>query len=317
MAEVEAVWVEKYRPGRLEDIIGQEKVVQRLRGYVSSGNLPNLLFAGPPGTGKTTAALAIARELYGKEWRNYFLELNASDERGIDVVRGKIKSFARTRSLRGGFKIIFLDEADALTKDAQHALRRTMEMYTSTCRFILSCNYSSKIIEPLQSRCALFRFRPVEQEKVTEMLKKIAHREGLELTHEAFQAILYNSGGDLRRAINLLQSAAAYSKGIEEDLIFSIVGRAKPQEVQNMLQKAVGGDFMGARKSLRELVIAQGVSGEDLVGQIHRETLNLDLPEERKVALINTVGEYDFRIREGASEIIQLEALLAQYVGKG
>lgn len=317
MNALEAVWVEKYRPRKLDEIVGQKGIVERLKGYVASGNLPNMLFAGPPGTGKTTAALAITSELYGPEWRNYFLELNASDERGIDVVRNQIKSFARTRSLGGEFKIIFLDEADALTRDAQHALRRTMEMYTSTCRFILSCNYSSKIIEPIQSRCALFRFRPLSSEDITSMSKKIAHREGLELTHEALQAILYNADGDLRRAINLLQSAAAVGREIDEELIFSIVGRARPQDVKMMLQNALDGDYLEARNSLRELVIAQGVSGEDLVGQIHRETFSLEVPDEVKLSLIDTIGEYDFRIREGASELIQLEALLAQFAGRG
>ncbi|HEQ78433.1 MAG TPA: replication factor C small subunit, partial [Euryarchaeota archaeon] len=180
MGNLEAVWVEKYRPTKISEIVGQDYVVDRLKGYVASANLPNLLFAGPPGTGKTSAALALTREFFGLSWKNNFLELNASDERGIDIVRGKIKSFARTKPIGGNFKIIFLDEADALTKDAQNAMRRTMEMYTYTCRFILSCNYSSKIIEPIQSRCALFRFRPLSEKDVTFMVKKIAQREGLE-----------------------------------------------------------------------------------------------------------------------------------------
>ncbi len=317
MGNLEAVWVEKYRPTKISEIVGQDYVVDRLKGYVASANLPNLLFAGPPGTGKTSAALALTREFFGLSWKNNFLELNASDERGIDIVRGKIKSFARTKPIGGNFKIIFLDEADALTKDAQNAMRRTMEMYTYTCRFILSCNYSSKIIEPIQSRCALFRFRPLSEKDVTFMVKKIAQREGLELTHEALEAILYNVEGDLRKAINLLQSAAAFGKEIDKDLIFSIVGRAKPEDVREMLEKALNNDYQGARELLRGLVISQGISGEDLIGQIHRETFSLDIPEEVKVNLMDKIGEYDFRIREGASELIQLEALVAQFVGKG
>ncbi len=314
---IEAVWVEKYRPRKLDEMVGQREVVERLKGYVASRNMPNLLFAGPPGTGKTTAALALAREFFGKNWRANFLELNASDERGIDVVRGKIKNFARTQAIGGDFKIIFLDEADALTKDAQHALRRTMEMYTNTCRFILSCNYSSKIIEPIQSRCALFRFRPLSDEDVAQVVRRIAMKEGLDLTKDGLEAILYIAEGDLRRAINLLQSASAFGRDIDAELVYRIVGKAKPQEVREMLTLAINGEFLKARERLRELMINYGMSGEDVVAQIHRETFNLEIPSRKKVELVDTIGEYDFRIKEGASELIQLEALLAQFVAAG
>ena len=314
---IEAVWVEKYRPRKLDEMVGQREVVERLKGYVASRNMPNLLFAGPPGTGKTTAALALAREFFGKNWRANFLELNASDERGIDVVRGKIKNFARTQAIGGDFKIIFLDEADALTKDAQHALRRTMEMYTNTCRFILSCNYASKIIEPIQSRCALFRFRPLSDEDVAQVVRRIAMKEGLDLTKDGLEAILYIAEGDLRRAINLLQSASAFGRDIDAELVYRIVGKAKPQEVREMLTLAINGEFLKARERLRELMINYGMSGEDVVAQIHRETFNLEIPSRKKVELVDTIGEYDFRIKEGASELIQLEALLAQFVAAG
>ncbi len=316
---IEAMWVEKYRPDTIKEIVGQQEVVERLAGYLKSRNLPNMLFAGPSGTGKTTAAIALAKELFHKNWKVNFLELNASDERGIDVVRGKIKSFARTQAIGGDFKIIFLDEADALTKDAQHAMRRTMEMFTNTCRFILSCNYSGKIIEPIQSRCALFRFRPLEKAEIESKIRQIAMEEKLDITTDGMEAILYVSEGDLRKAINLLQSASAFGEKINEELIYRVIAKARPEDIRQILETALGGDFMKAREGLRALIITYGMSGGDAVKQFHKEVFKLKIPEDAKVRLADIIGEYDFRLVEGSSELIQLEALLAQFVfiGKG
>ena len=313
---IDAIWVEKYRPDKVEDIVGQDAIVGRFKGYIKTKNMPNMLFAGPPGTGKTTGALALARGLFGKNWHANFLELNASDERGIGVVRGKIKDFARTRALGGEFKIIFLDEADALTKDAQHAMRRTMERYSNVCRFILSVNYSSKIIEPIQSRCAIFRFRPLKNEDIKERLLHIKKIEKLKADAGGIDAILYMCEGDLRKAINLLQSASAFGD-ITEEVIYNVGGMVKPDEFRNVLTLAIEGDFMKARDALRNLVIATGVSGEDVVAQFHKEIFKLQIPPKSKIHLAGVIGEYDFRIKEGASELIQLEALLAQFVGLG
>ena len=191
------IWTEKYRPIDFEGLVGQSEIVKRVKNLVNSLNIPHLLFAGPAGTGKSTLALIIVKQLFGERWKENYLELNASDERGIDVVRQKVKTFARTKSLsKVPFKVIFLDEADALTREAQQALRRTMENFTNTCRFIMSCNYSSKIIDPIQSRCAIFRFKLLEKKDVSAIIKKIAETEKLEVEEPAIEALYEDSEGD-------------------------------------------------------------------------------------------------------------------------
>lgn len=261
----------------------------------------------------TTLALALAHEIYGERWHDSFRELNASDERGIDVVRGTIKDFARTLPLTDvPFKIIFLDESDALTPEAQNALRRTMEMYAGNTRFILSNNYSSKIIEPIQSRCAVFRFRPLSEKDIHEMLHHIARCEKLELKEDAVKALIYVSEGDMRKAINALQGAAAASKSITGEAVFKISSRARPEEVRQMLELALKGDFIGAREKLDNVMLNYGMSGEDVMLQMYKEISALAIPDRTKVALVDKIGEYNFRLVEGANERIQLEALLAQ-----
>jgi replication factor C small subunit len=313
------VWVEKYRPRTLADVVGQEETVERLKAYVKAQNIPHLMFAGPPGTGKTTSAMALARDLYGEEnWKGRFLELNASDERGIGVVRGKIKEFARVGTAEAdGFKIVFLDEADALTHDAQSALRRTMEKYTATTRFVLSCNYSSKIIDPIQSRCAVFRFRPLTQEQVKKYVRKIAKEEKVEITQDGVDALLFVAKGDLRRTVNTLQVAAALGGSVDADAIYKTTSTARPEEVKKLLETALGGDFMAARSILDDLLIEYGLSGEDVIRQIHRSVFDLTIGDVEKVHLVDKVGEAEFRMVEGANERIQIEALLAQFVLAG
>ncbi len=309
------IWTEKYRPKNLDEVIGQRHVTERLKAYVETKNMPHLLMTGPAGTGKTTCSLAMAREMFGDEWKGNFIELNASDERGIDVVRGKIKEFARTAPLGNAeFKIIFMDEADALTSDAQAALRRTMEKYSKICRFILSCNYSSKIIDPIQSRCAVFRFKPLSKEDVKGFLTKIVTNEGVKIDDDALEALVHVARGDMRRAVNSLQVAASMDKTIDVDTIYQTTGLANPEEVKNMIETALKGNFIAARDKLDEIMIEFGLSGQDIIRQIHSSFFELSIDDREKVVLMDKTGEIEFRIIEGSNERIQLEALLAYLV---
>lgn len=305
------IWIEKYRPQTLDDVVGHEAIIERLKQYIIQQDLPHLLFAGPAGTGKTTSAISVAKEIYGDDWRENFLELNASDQRGIDVVRDRIKSFARASF--GGYdhRIIFLDEADALTSDAQSALRRTMEQFSDNTRFILSCNYSSQIIDPIQSRCAVFRFSPLGDDAVVKQIGIIAETEGIEITDDGMDALVYAADGDMRKAINGLQAASVMGDVVDEEAVYTITSTARPEEIREMVTKSMSGDFTAARAQLDSLLTDVGIAGGDVIDQMHRSVWEFDLEERDAVHLMERIGEADYRITAGANEQVQLEALLA------
>jgi len=309
------IWIEKYRPKTFSEVKGQSEVVKRAEAFVKQKNMPHLLFAGPAGTGKTTLSLVIAKELFKDTWNENLLELNASDERGIDVIRVKVKDFARTRSIGNvPFKIIYLDECDALTREAQQALRRTMENYTQTCRFILSCNYSSKIIDPIQSRCTVFRFKPLPKEDIMTIIDKVAKNEGLNVDVKAKEGLFEISGGDCRKVENILQTCAALNKQVDEKLVFEMASVAKPKEVKNVLDSCVKKDFLGAKNELLKTMLGYGLSGLDIIKQIQKEIWNLEVEDKKKLEMIKECGEAEFRMIEGSDEFIQLEALVSKFI---
>ena len=308
------MWAEKYRPQTLDDMTNQTEIVSRLKMFVQEKNLPHLLFVGPAGVGKTTSILALARDLYGQGYRNFTLELNASDERGIDVIREKVKNFARTAAIASpvSFKILIMDEADSLTSAAQHALRRTMEIYTRTCRFCLIGNYSENIIDPIQSRCSIFRFSPLDEKDMKAYIMNIVKREQIDIIEEGLDAVYQASGGDLRKATNLLQAAAATKDVIDDVSIYEVLGKVSPERVRAMIQRSLKGDFLEAREILRELLIDQGLAPDDIIRMVYSELMrNTVLSEQWKVKLSDKVGEVDYRLTQGARPEIQLSTLLA------
>ncbi|MCA9486569.1 replication factor C small subunit [Candidatus Woesearchaeota archaeon] len=310
---MEQIWVDKYRPKTFADIQGQSTFVDRVKAFLEAKNLPHLLFAGVPGTGKTTMAMVIARELYGENgMKGNYMELNASDDRGIDVIRNQIKEFAKLKSLADiPYKIICLDEADSLTKEAQQALRRTMERYSASCRFILACNELSKIIDPIQSRCVLFKFKALPKEALLSLLNKIEKEEGLTFNNESKEFLLEMAKGDLRRLVNTLQAAASISKTVTTKQVLEVLDFVNPKEVEEMLSFAIKGDFFGARDQMIKLRTLRGLSALEILKEIYRNVLEMDIDPKTKVKFVDRIATVEFRLVEGSDEELQLEALLA------
>ncbi|KAK9897077.1 P-loop containing nucleoside triphosphate hydrolase protein [Cystobasidium minutum MCA 4210] len=307
-------WVEKYRPILLEDIVGNSETVDRLKVIARDGNCPHIVLSGTPGIGKTTSILCLARALLGPAYKEAVLELNASDERGIDVVRNKIKMFAQKKVTLppGKHKIVILDEADSMTAGAQQALRRTMEIYSNTTRFALACNQSSKIIEPIQSRCAILRYRRLTDEELLKRLTEICEKEGVKYSSEGLAAIIFTSEGDMRQAINNLQSTHSGFGFVSPEAVFKVCDLPHPVTINKMISACEKGDIDNAMDALGELW-AQGYSAVDIVSTIFRVVKNNEtMPEYRKLEFIKEIGFTHMRILEGVSTVVQLGGLLSR-----
>lgn len=308
-------WVEKYRPQTLNDLISHQDILSTIQKFISEDRLPHLLFYGPPGTGKTSTILACAKQLYGeREFNSMVLELNASDDRGIDIVRGPILNFASTRTIfKKGFKLVILDEADAMTQDAQNALRRVIEKFTENTRFCLICNYLSKIIPALQSRCTRFRFGPLTPELMVPRLDYVISEETVDITEDGMKALVTLSNGDMRRALNILQSTyMAYDK-VSEDTVYTCTGHPLRSDIANILDWMLNKDFTAAYKNIMQLKTAKGLALHDILTEVHTYVHRVEFPSSVRIHLLVKMADIEHRLASGTSEKIQLSALIAAF----
>ena len=309
---MEEQWTEKYRPDHFDDILGHERVLQKLKTYVGEGSMPHLMFVGQSGVGKTTTAMVLAKEIYGENWRANFIELTRSRDRGINAIREDVKEKARSRSLtEKDFRIIYMDEADELTESAQAAFRRMMENFSENVRFILSCSSLSKIIDPLQSRCALFRFSPISKKNVEKYIRMIEEKEGFQIDQNSINVLSRISKGNLREATNLLQVAASMEEEIDEKTVKSAIKETVRADIKGIILRAQNGNFMDVREELYDLLIEEGYTAESLLKMIHEDIDNLPMDKEKRKRIAIELGEVDFDIVRGSKDRVHLQRLLA------
>ncbi|CAL1412490.1 unnamed protein product [Linum trigynum] len=312
-------WVEKYRPQSLDDVAAHRDIIDTIERLTNEKKLPHLLLYGPPGTGKTSTILAVARKLYGPDYRNMILELNASDDRGIDVVRQQIQDFASSQSFsfgpRSSVKLVLLDEADAMTKDAQFALRRVIEKYTKSTRFALICNHVNKIIPALQSRCTRFRFAPLDPVHVSGRLRHVIESEQLDVTETGLAALVRLSNGDMRKALNILQATQMASKHITEDAVYLCTGNPLPKDIEQICFWLLNESFSDGFKCIAEMKNRKGLAMVDIVREVTMFVFRIKMPSDVRVKLINDIADIEYRLTFGCNDKLQLGSLIASFTG--
>ncbi|KAL7414788.1 P-loop containing nucleoside triphosphate hydrolase protein [Mrakia frigida] len=307
-------WVEKYRPVTLDDVVSHKSITTTIERFIEKGRLPHLLFYGPPGTGKTSTILAVARKIYGPEFSKSILELNASDDRGIDVVRDQIKSFAEMGTLyQKGFKLIILDEADMMTNAAQAALRRVIEQHTKRVRFCIICNYVNKITPAIQSRCTRFRFSPLPVVEVEKRLKVVIEAEKINLHPSGLAALLKLTKGDMRRALNVLQACHAAFDIVDESAVYACTGNPHPDDIQRVIESMMTAEFTTAYNFVQALKADKGLALQDLVMGAYEFVQTLELADPARVYLLDQLAKTEHRLSLGGSEKIQLTGLLGSF----
>lgn len=310
-------WVEKYRPQSLDDVAAHRDIVETIDRLASGNRLPHLLLYGPPGTGKTSTILALARKLYGNQMHNMVLELNASDDRGIDVVRQQIQDFASTQSISFGaksaVKLVLLDEADAMTKDAQFALRRVIEKYTKSTRFALICNNVNKLIPAVQSRCTRFRFAPLDAMNISERLKHVIKAEMLDVPENGLKALVRLCNGDMRKALNILQSTHMASQQITEEAVYLCTGNPLPKDIEQISYWLLNESFATSYKKISEIKTRKGLALVDIVREVTMFVFKIKMPAEVRILLINEMADIEYRLSLACNDKLQLGSLIAVF----
>ncbi|EIM23986.1 P-loop containing nucleoside triphosphate hydrolase protein [Wallemia mellicola CBS 633.66] len=309
-------WVEKYRPNELDDVVSHTEIIQTINQFIQKQRLPHLLFYGPPGTGKTSTILAIAKKIYGGNWKRNVLELNASDDRGIDVVRDQIKSFAQTRTLfSDGFKLIILDEADLMTQQAQGALRRIIEHYTPTTRFCIICNYVNKITPAIMSRCTRFRFSPLPYAHLDKRLVEVIENEAVQIDDDAKKALLNLTKGDMRRALNILQAChtACMPERISIKDVYNVTAAPQPEAIEYIVNTLLKDEISTCYSKIHQVKRQNGLALQDILTGVYDYIQTIEFPTATKVAILELLAEVEHRLSKGSSETIQLSALIASF----